>query len=92
MDQWILSRFGPEDLQRMRMMAQSLSLFRNYQDFLDTQTQVINQFNEGSLTTAELFRAAIPMITLLDKEFMNPWEASGFFFTNDGQIVFFHER
>lgn len=90
---FIRSRFDEHDFERAQMLgADIVNTFRTYNDFLNFQRSVIDQFTSESIHSAEFLKNMIPMIQMVDKESMLPWAASGFAFLPGNRVMIFHER
>jgi hypothetical protein len=67
--------------------------FYSYNDFLNYQKWIIDQFNETSISTLEFIRDTIvPNSRVLDRPTMDIYNIAGFVFDIDGKIVFYNPR
>ena len=88
---FILDHFDGDDFERNQNYGSEIN-FETYDELEAFQRSLVNGFNESSIATTELLIKLIPMINIMDKEGMIPWESSGFLFNSDHKIVIFHER
>jgi hypothetical protein len=64
--------------------------FKSYNDFVRYQTQLVNQFNEDSVTTLEMIRDnLLPVTKIIDRTSMNTYKSAGFIFDISDNIVFY---
>lgn len=67
--------------------------FRNYQDFVNTQVNLINGFNERSVQAMEFLRDQIvPRSRIFDEESQIDFSNHGFVFDREGKVVFIMPR
>lgn len=63
--------------------------FDSYRDFVQTQTDYINGFNEGSLATMEFLRdQLLPMTEVLISDDLSFIPPRGFYLSKSGKIIF----
>lgn len=67
--------------------------FSNYRKVMNHQKNMINRAGDEELTDLEfIIKKIIPEARIAYTASGNLWEVSGFAFSKDGNIVFFHER
>lgn len=67
--------------------------FKSYNEFIEFQRQIINQYNENSIAMLETIRDTfLPITKVLDQPSMNIYKAAGFVFDVTGNIVYYDAR
>jgi hypothetical protein len=67
--------------------------FKSYNEFLDFQKRIVEQFNEGSISTIEMIRnELLPITKVIDRPTMNNYKATGFVFDAASNIVYYDSR
>ena len=67
--------------------------FDNYNQFIQFQQNKVVNLKEGEVKGLEfLINQIVPIASIMDKESMIDWDASGLAFNSDGEIVLYHER
>jgi hypothetical protein len=67
--------------------------FKSYNEFLEFQKQIVNQFNENSIKTLETIRdELVPITKVIDRTNLNHYPAAGFIFDAVGNIIYYDAR
>lgn len=66
--------------------------FKSYNEFMEFQKELVNQYNENSVASLELIRNMVPMTKVIDRPSMNNYRAAGFVFDAAGNIVYYDSR
>lgn len=88
---FIIRTFPESDWERSVNFNGICSNFKNYEAFLRHQYQTIVNLDDPTLSFIENLINFIPHISIIDKEDMVDFSASGFFFY-EGKVIMFHER
>lgn len=67
--------------------------FKSYNEFVDFQKQLINQYNESSIAMLEMIRnTLLPITKVIDRPSMSIYNVTGFVFDVNGNIVYYDAR
>lgn len=67
--------------------------FKSYDDFVDFQRQIINNYNEFSISVLELIiNTLLPITKVIDRPSMDIYKAAGFVFDAAGNIVYYNSQ
>lgn len=90
---FIVSNMDQNEFDRGQNGHQKVMGFKNYDDFISHQQNVVNDLDDTTITLMEWLRDSfIPESVMMDKEYMSTWQSSGFCFDANNKIVIFHER